>query len=727
MSQRAIRRAQQRRRRAALAAGAAISAGALFPPAASATNFPVTTTDDHAADACAAECTLRDAVTAANAAGNDTISFQAGVTGTIRLTQGEIPVLPVAGGDTLEINGPGRDVLTVSGDANNSGTPNAGDSRIFNVGPTGPEGSLTISGLTLTGGFALDANGGPNDPTGGGAMLAGFPVTLVDSAVTNSRSEDDNGGGGIRAQGNLTLTRSTLSGNTATAGQGGALTPGKYGSAIWRFTDSTISGNTAPSAGGVRSAKYTRLDDSRITGNTATTGDTGGIDSPGRLLMTRTTISGNTAATDAAGMTLRTKYTAEITNSVISGNTAGGAGGGMQITRAYSGAGPAEITNTTISGNRAARGGGISVYALGAADDVNLFRTTVSGNRATPGFGGGIHFNSGGATMDGDFRALDSTVSGNTAGVGGGVSVGHSGQSVIDSKGSIAFDNSTVAANSATSRGGGVYLNRYASGGAQKSPTVQFTSAVAADNTVGAARQDLDRANGSTAGGFSTAFSLVESPGDAPLLQARAGTNIVNLDPQLGPLASNGGQTRTHLPAVTSPLVDKGQGPLRLAVDQRGSPRTVDGGGVANARPGGDGTDIGAVELGNPPGRRVDRRPVATIRSNRLRARRRKSRIVRGTASDDRGVAMVEVAIVRRVRGGRCRELLEQGVFSGRRRCRVPRARAFFAADGKRRWKFRLERKLKRGRYVVYARATDNRNQKQRRFGRRSRRNFRVR
>lgn len=62
---------------------------------------------------------------------------------------------------------------------------------------------------------------------------------------------------------------------------------------------------------------------------------------------------------------------------------------------------------------------------------------------------------------------------------------------------------------------------------------------------------------------------------------------ITGVDPQLGPLADNGGRTLTHLPASTSPVLGRGNNIAGFTVDQRGEgfPRTN------GAR-----TDIGAVE-----------------------------------------------------------------------------------------------------------------------------------
>jgi hypothetical protein len=77
----------------------------------------------------------------------------------------------------------------------------------------------------------------------------------------------------------------------------------------------------------------------------------------------------------------------------------------------------------------------------------------------------------------------------------------------------------------------------------------------------------------------------------------------VNTDPMLGPLKDNAGPTKTHAPLIDSPAIDQGKdigpiGPAHTAtgVDQRGSVRPVNDPDVVNAI-GGDGSDIGAVEL----------------------------------------------------------------------------------------------------------------------------------
>ena len=71
-------------------------------------------------------------------------------------------------------------------------------------------------------------------------------------------------------------------------------------------------------------------------------------------------------------------------------------------------------------------------------------------------------------------------------------------------------------------------------------------------------------------------------------------------DPMLGPLKDNGGPTLTHAPLLNSPAIDQGKRKtvptLTSDFDQRGFSRPVNDPAVADAS-GGDGSDIGAVEL----------------------------------------------------------------------------------------------------------------------------------
>jgi hypothetical protein len=209
----------------------------------------------------------------------------------------------------------------------------------------------------------------------------------------------------------------------------------------------------------------------------------------------------------------------------------------------------AGIENSTISGNTADNGGGI--FAIGGS--LSLTQSTISGNTSNQD-GGGI---------------LSLTAKYETT----------------------TIDNSTIAQNAAANSGGGIYLAQYGSG--DQSGTAAINSTIVADNTAGGESNDLFLQTTSTGGGFNNTFSLIENPGNAPLLGSQA--LITGVDPQLGPLADNGGPTQTMLPSNTSPVIDQGNAQAGLTTDQRGEPRTVD-----NGKPepqGGDGTDIGAVEL----------------------------------------------------------------------------------------------------------------------------------
>lgn len=507
------RREQLRLRRAGLLAGAAVGAFALAPSAAQAANFEVNTLADTAPDpspgACTTDpngCTLREAVNDANgSSAADAITFQSGLSGTITLSA--LGQLQFTDPNGLSIDGGG--VITISGDTDSSGTPNTGDTRIFNIS----DGDATLSNLTLSGGYAA-------------------------------------------------------------SGMGGAI-------------DTTSSGETS-------------LNNDTITDNTATEG--GGIYSDAALSVTNTEITHNTAAVNGGGISDGGKYSPiHLSNSVVSSNTAQ-TGGGIDST---AGSGPfqdvahSDITNTTISGNHADDlGAGVYVGQLNTGDRFSISHTTISGNDAGGGsFGGGIDF---GGSLYGDFSVIDSTITGNSAATGAGVSVGDINQNrVIGSDGSLDFANSTIASNAAATAGGGIYLGSYTISPSTDyvSPTLPLDSTIVADNTASGSPQDLNRASNSTAGAFDLSFSLVRTPAGAPVTQTPAGSGVLGADPQLGALANNGGPTETMLIAPSSPAVDKGFAPARLATDQRGQPRTIDV-SVPNAR---DGTDIGAVEIAQGP------------------------------------------------------------------------------------------------------------------------------
>jgi hypothetical protein len=259
---------------------------------------------------------------------------------------------------------------------------------------------------------------------------------------------------------------------------------------------------------------------------------------------------------------------------------------------------PVRVTESTVSGNHGTHGAGLEVAYVASGNPVTIARSTISGNGGEANsWGGGILFNSG---IGGAARLVDSTVSGNAATAGAGISLGSDNNNPLLATysgkitGTIDLENSTIAGNTATDHGGGIYLSQYDSGSpsVKKSGSAGITSTIVAGNAAAGTGQDLDRVDTSTAGGFDGAFSLVQAPGDAPLTQQAM---LIGIDPQLGSLGDNGGPTATMLPAGTSPVIDQGSSPAKLKLDQRKLDRLIDT-GLPNAA-GGDGTDIGAVEL----------------------------------------------------------------------------------------------------------------------------------
>jgi CSLREA domain-containing protein len=221
-----------------------------------AASYVVTTTADNttAGDGL---CTLREAIQSANNAGNgdcganssgdDTITFS--VSGTIVLGS-QLPNIVNAGtAGKLTIDGVGRSI-TISG--NNS-------VRVFEVNSGG---DLTLQNLTVSNGSGLPGSGIYNAGTvtitnstlsgnssavlGGGIYNAGT-VTITNSTLSGNSAISD-GGGIYNFQGTVNITNSTLSGNSADSFSGGGIF--NEGGTV-NITNSTLSSNSATPGGGI--------------------------------------------------------------------------------------------------------------------------------------------------------------------------------------------------------------------------------------------------------------------------------------------------------------------------------------------------------------------------------------------------------------------------------------------------------------------------------------------
>lgn len=248
----------------------------------------------------------------------------------------------------------------------------------------------------------------------------------------------------------------------------------------------------------------------------------------------------------------------------------------------------ATIDNTIISGNS-----GPGVYNRG---NLAILNSTVSDNSVQADFGGGV--SSGGFKTPGSVvTVINSTISGNSAQGGGGIS---------NAYGLVSIVNSTISGNSAADGGGAIFNyagavqianstisgNSAGSGGGVYNVADQFGAAkIETGNTIfdaGASGENIFNDGGTvTSNGYNVCSDdgggYLNGPGD------QVDTNTL-----LGPLQDNGGPTLTHLPLLGSPAIDAGDPnftppPLR---DQRG---------VCFHRVFGRRVDVGSVETQPEP------------------------------------------------------------------------------------------------------------------------------
>ncbi len=281
--------------------------------------------------------------------------------------------------------------------------------------------------------------------------------------------------------------------------------------------------------------------------------------------------------------------------------------GGLRVLRTTVTGGVAAssaFTNLTYDGT----GGGIQASVA----DLVLDRSTIIGN-TTPalpqsGAGGAVALRAGG------LRIIDSTIDGNSA---------RDGAALFVATAVVRIDRSTLSGNRAVNGGKGVISDSFADGG----DDIRISASTFATNDAGnggvlqvfGSKVDVRSTtlidNAGTFVFFGGAIHVTSSVIRAPITALCtsvvsggwnvASTQACNLtttgDQQavslvFGPLAANGGPTKTYLPAANSVAVDHipfgtaGVCDASTPVDQRGV-----------ARPVGPGCDAGAVEGSGPP------------------------------------------------------------------------------------------------------------------------------
>ncbi|CAG0927929.1 hypothetical protein TFLX_00705 [Thermoflexales bacterium] len=195
-------------------------------------------------------------------------------------------------------------------------------------------------------------------------------------------------------------------------------------------------------------------------------------------------------------------------------------------------------------------------------------------------------FDGGGITNAGTLKVVNSTISGNIAKEDGGG---------IYTSGTAELYNVTLVDNRAdsdangTGLGGGVYV----AGGVTIARNV-----IIANNLAGSSPTQNPDCSGTI---NSLGYNLIEDITGCVVSGFTDG-NVSGIDPALGALQNNGGQTQTHALQPGSPAIDAGDpngclvhNNALLTIDQRGYARPIDGDGNGSVR-----CDMGAFERLSP-------------------------------------------------------------------------------------------------------------------------------
>ena len=524
----------------------------------------------------------------------------------------------VVGNEVLGMNGSGGGIADGKG---GTGNVTVTDSLIADNSAAGgggggiglpfeDTGSLTVTGSTIKDNTLTGANLG-----GGGGIFAETigAVSITNTTIEGNTSLADGGGfsESFDSPKNLVLSNDTIENNQSTQGNGGGIA---YETAHnLTIQNCTLSGNTASKAGGGlflgNSVISLTLQDSTINGNTAGTSGGGVEDEASFVTATNCVLDNNKANTvnggglDVADGTNQTVGLNNVTfrgNSVVGGSFFAGTGFGGGLFAASS-AGSIQVANCLFVDNTAVSQGGGLAQSQGS---LNVSNSQFTGNTDSgeDGGGGALAFdgsfyvitgstfdnntsaNNGGAVsiianpsgMSPNSLLLNDTFTGNTADQGGAIDMGGNEPVLIL--------NDTLAGNSAMgseSVGGGILATSPVT--LQNTIIAGNTSPLAPDiELIGQFTDNGDNLIGSTSGFGGTLGS----------------TDLVGVNPLLGPLANNGGilagassdqqvvQTEALLPG--SPAIGKGVANGAAPIDERGFPVVTP-------------LDIGAFQFQNVP------------------------------------------------------------------------------------------------------------------------------
>jgi CSLREA domain-containing protein len=365
-----------------LLVGAGLALISVSPAPAGGATFVVTKTGDTADGACDADCSLREAIIAANALpGPNRVELAAG---TYDL---EIAAAPFGGfadeaagdldiTDSLVLSGAGADFTIIDANA----IDRVIEIRDFNGGV-----GVLITGVTIRGGQTFSSGGGIEID-----LEEVSSVAVQESVLTDNEASS---GGGLNATNEVgdaavEIGNTRISANHATGYAGGVNADIETGSVF--MTGSSVSGNVADEyAGGVHNdGEHMDIRSSSINDNESL-GYSGGVQNEeGHLSITDSLIAQNTAMQYAAGAMNNQEGTLNITRSLVAENDAQQYGGGVM----NNGNGTINIVNSTISSNETSDDGGAGIYQNGPGP-INVASSTIAQNAADAGTGGGIHTN----------------------------------------------------------------------------------------------------------------------------------------------------------------------------------------------------------------------------------------------------------------------------------------------------------------------------------------------
>ena len=357
-----------------------------FPNPTFAASLTVTKTADTNDGVCDSDCSLREAISAANAnPGADTITLPAG-TYLLTLPNAVANEDNNATGD-LDV----RDSLTIVGAGSASTVIEAGTTtsngidKVLALNPICTSVvNVNISGVTISFGRNTQPSGAPDFSfTGGGVDWCGFGTgtfTLSDSVISYNTNVNGYGGGlnldaASGYTGTVSISGVTFDHNQTNGATGGGATGGAiniFESHTVTISNSTFTNNqTLPntSGGGAIFYRPTQAGSLTISGSTFDSNTAGGI---GGAIAT---------ATFAAGTTV------SVTNSSFTGNTATNSfGGALDLNSTSPTTTPFSLSHLTITGNHAGISGG-GVYV--GNSNIAMSKSLIVGNTAPDG--SGIH------------------------------------------------------------------------------------------------------------------------------------------------------------------------------------------------------------------------------------------------------------------------------------------------------------------------------------------------